>query len=115
MFIRGCLQNPCKLQLQITRENLTKRAEEAEKRLKEVEGDKTKAEKDLKESKQNLNKSSKTLKELRLGVNVMLRSILNEDEKLDANDSSENVDIYLKTIVDQISEGAAAAAASNTS
>jgi len=104
-----------KQQLQITRENLTKRAEEAEKRLKEVEGDKTKAEKDLKESKQNLNKSSKTLKELRLGVNVMLRSILNEDEKLDANDSSENVDIYLKTIVDQISEGAAAAAASNTS
>ena len=67
--------------MQLTRENLNKRAEEAEKKLKVVEAEKIKYEKELKESKQQLNKSSKTLKELRLGVNVMLRSILNEVSK----------------------------------
>ena len=34
----------------------------------------------------------------------MYNLFLLQDEKLDANDASENVDIYLKTIVDQISE-----------
>lgn len=93
-----------KTQLQTTRESLNKRAHEAEGKLESLEKEKTKVEKDLKESKQQCSKHAKTLKELRLGVNVMLRSILNEDEKLDAKDTSENVDIYLKTIVDQIAE-----------
>lgn len=65
-------------QLQTTRESLNKRAHEAEGKLESLEKEKTKVEKDLKESKQQCSKHAKTLKELRLGVNVMLRSILNE-------------------------------------
>jgi len=93
-----------KKQLQATRDNLSKRGEEAEKKLKEADSERKKQEKELKDAKQTITKQNKTLKELRGGVNVMLRSILNEDEKLDASDTSENVDVYLKTIVDQISE-----------
>ena len=96
-----------KKQLQATRENLNRRAEEAENKLKEALALNSQLEKEAKEAKESKVVAAdmeKTLKELRSGVNVMLRSILNEDEKLDPNDTSENVDIYLKTIVDQISE-----------
>lgn len=93
-----------KKQLQATRENLNRRADEAEKRCEEVKAENSRLEKELNVAKENATENQKTLNELRLGVNVMLRSILNEDEKLDPSDTSENVDIYLKTIVDQISE-----------
>ena len=65
-------------QLQATRDNLSKRGEEAEKKLKEADSERKKQEKELKDAKQTITKQNKTLKELRGGVNVMLRSILNE-------------------------------------
>ena len=65
-------------QLQATRDNLSRKTEEAENKLKESEAEKARLEKELKESKQLATKHQNTLKELRLGVNVMLRSILNE-------------------------------------
>lgn len=85
-------------------ETLNRKAEEIERRLRECETEKNRLEKELKEAKQTNTKTGKTLKDLRLDVNVMLRNILNEDEKLDFNDASENVDIYLRTIVEQIND-----------
>eukprot|EP00111_Clytia_hemisphaerica_P005825 TCONS_00016861-protein len=93
-----------KKQLQASRENFIKKADETEQKLRECETEKNRIEKDLKEVKTLSNKTSKTLKDLRLDVNVMLRNILNEDEKLDFSDASENVDIYLRTIVEQIND-----------
>ena len=62
-------------QLQASRENFIKKADETEQKLRECESEKNRIEKEM---KQLNNKTSKTLKDLRLDVNVMLRNILNE-------------------------------------
>eukprot|EP00794_Sanderia_malayensis_P001413 gene1413-1565_t len=78
--------------------------QEVDKQLKPLKDENTQKDKTVTKLQQELASQQSQLVKLRLNVNVMLRKIVQEGNRIDPGDSSNHVDEYLEAIVNEIEE-----------